>query len=72
MSFMDFDGLSYNFIRYDANGKILPTMLTEYQWSLLRAYPMQVHPQAVTWADQDLLRLQVSFAYKYWDRPNLQ
>lgn len=41
-----------------------------YQWTLLRAYPIQVHPQAVTWADQDVLRLSVTFSYRYWFRPN--
>jgi|694.fasta_scaffold140587_4 hypothetical protein len=40
-----------------------------YQWSLHRAWPMVVNPQPVTWADQDILRLEVSFAYKYWTRP---
>ena len=40
-----------------------------YQWSLYQAWPMLVNPQAVTWADQDILRLTVSFAYRYWSRP---
>jgi hypothetical protein len=40
-----------------------------YGWRLLKAWPMMVNPQQVTWADTDILRLQVSFAYKYWDRP---
>lgn len=41
-----------------------------YSWRLIRAYPILVAPQQVTWADTDVLRLQVSFTYKYWDRPN--
>lgn len=40
-----------------------------YGWTLRKAWPMLISPQQVTWADQDVLRLQVTFAYKYWDRP---
>lgn len=40
-----------------------------YSWRLNRAWPMLVSPQPVTWADQDILRLNVTFAYKWWDRP---
>lgn len=40
-----------------------------YAWSLLQAWPIQVNPQEVTWAGQDLLRLTVTFAYRYWQRP---
>lgn len=43
-----------------------------YSWRLNKAWPTLVAPQAVTWADNDVLRLQVTFAYKYWDRPTLQ
>jgi hypothetical protein len=41
-----------------------------YGWTLRKCWPTLVNPQQVTWADQDILRLQVSFAYKYWDRPD--
>lgn len=41
-----------------------------YGWTLHKAWPTLVTPQQVTWQDQDILRLQISFAYKYWDRPN--
>ena len=41
-----------------------------YKWSLLRAWPLQVYAQPVTWADQDYLRLSVTFSYRYWYRPN--
>lgn len=41
-----------------------------YQWSLLRAWPLQVYAQQVTWADQNILRLSVSFSYRYWYRPS--
>ena len=40
-----------------------------YGWTLNKAWPTLVAPQQVTWNDQDVLRLQVTFAYKYWDRP---
>jgi hypothetical protein len=40
-----------------------------YLWRLIDAWPMQVNPQQVTWADNDILRLQVTFAYTYWIRP---
>ena len=43
--------------------------LAVYGWTLNKAWPTLVNPQQVTWADQDILRLQVTFAYKYWDRP---
>ena len=42
-----------------------------YSWKLHKAWPTLVNEQAVNWAEQDILRLQVTFAYKYWDRPNL-
>ena len=40
-----------------------------YGWRLHKAWPTLVTPQQVTWADNDILRLQITFAYKYWDRP---
>lgn len=40
-----------------------------YQWNLYQAWPMLVNPQQVTWAETDILRLSVSFAYRYWSRP---
>ena len=42
-----------------------------YHWRLLRAWPLAVNAQPVNWADQDVLRLQVTFTYKNWDRPTL-
>jgi hypothetical protein len=48
----------------------LGTHVGTYGWSLRKCWPTLVNPQQVTWADQDILRLQVSFAYKYWDRPD--
>lgn len=40
-----------------------------YMWRLHEAWPMQVNPQQVTWADNDILRLNITFAYSYWSRP---
>lgn len=42
---------------------------TTYMWSLKNAWPATVNPQQVTWADNDVLRLSVSFIYQYWTRP---
>lgn len=39
-----------------------------YAWKLKKAWPTLVNPQQVTWADSDILRLQVSFAFKNWER----
>ena len=39
-----------------------------YAWTLRKAWPSLVKPQAVTWMDTDFLFLQVEFTYKYWDR----
>lgn len=44
-------------------------MTPVYQWTLLKAWPIQVNPQPVTWADQDILRLSVTFSYQKWFRP---
>lgn len=41
-----------------------------YGWTLNKSWPTLVAPQQVTWNDQDVLRLQVTFTYKYWDRPD--
>lgn len=40
-----------------------------YLWECHQAYPISVNEQAVTWADNDVLRLQVTFTYRYWNRP---
>lgn len=40
-----------------------------YLWELQQAWPFQVNPQPVTWADNDVLRLNITFTYRYWKRP---
>lgn len=40
-----------------------------YQWTLHEAWPIQISEQQVTWADDNILRLSVTFTYKYWTRP---
>jgi hypothetical protein len=35
-------------------------------FTLQNAFPSQVSPQAVTWADAEVLRLGVSFSYEFW------
>lgn len=42
-----------------------------YGWTLHKAWPTLVNPQQVSWADNDILRLQITFSYKYWDRPQV-
>lgn len=39
-----------------------------YNWSLIDAWPILLNPQPVTWADTDVQRLTVGFAYRYWTR----
>ena len=46
--------------------KYLPQPI--YAWKIKKAWPMMVNPQLVTWADSDILRLQVTFAFKNWER----
>ena len=50
----------------DGNNSSSPSLL--YGWKLLNAWPTLVTPQQVSWADSDILRLQVTFAYKRWVR----
>lgn len=42
-----------------------------YQFSLHSAYPLLVNPQAVSWADDQFLRLGISFAYSWWTRKGI-
>lgn len=58
----------YQIAEYGAEGTSKP--FATYGWTLNKAWPTLVAPQQVTWNDQDVLRLQVTFAYKYWDRPD--
>jgi len=39
-----------------------------YGWTLRRAWPVLVAPTEVSWQDQDIIRLQVTFSYRFWDR----
>ena len=61
----------FQYTEYGSNsGRGVPNI--SYHWRLNKAWPTLINDQAVNWADQEYLRLQVTFAYKYWDRPNLQ
>lgn len=53
----------------DPNGSAPTAPKATYMWSLRNAWPATVNPQPVTWADNDVLRLSVSFIYQYWVRP---
>lgn len=39
-----------------------------YAITLLEAYPLQISPQPVTWADDNFQRLAVTFTYSKWGR----
>lgn len=41
-----------------------------YRITLFNAYPMLVNPQPMTWADDQFLRLSVTFTYHKWKREN--
>lgn len=43
----------------------------QYYFTLLDAYPILVNTQALTWADDQFLRLGVTFTYSWWTRPGL-
>ena len=61
----------FQYTEYGSNsGRGVPNI--SYHWRLNKAWPILINDQTVNWADQEYLRLQVTFAYKYWDRPNLQ
>jgi hypothetical protein len=41
----------------------------EYLYIIEDAYPVLVNPQPITWADDQFLRLGVTFTYRGWRRP---
>lgn len=43
--------------------------LAQYYFSIEDAYPVLVNAQPVTWADDQFLRLGVTFTYRNWRRP---
>lgn len=64
----------YQYAEWGTVGQNRPPFVPQitYNWRLNKAWPTLIGEQGVTWVDQEYLRLQVTFAYKYWDRPNLQ
>lgn len=42
--------------------------MATYKFSIIDAYPVLVNAQPVTWADDQFLRLGVTFTYRYWTR----
>lgn len=40
----------------------------EYMHTLIDAYPILVNPQPISWADDQFLRLTVTFTYSWWVR----
>jgi hypothetical protein len=39
-----------------------------YAWKMKKCWPVLVAPQQVSWAENEVLRLQVSFAFKNWEK----
>ena len=48
------------------------TNTVSYYYSLLGAYPVLVNTQQLTWADDQFLRLGVTFTYNKWARPGME
>lgn len=44
---------------------------TSYMITLVEAYPIQISPQPVTWADDNFQRLAVTFTYSKWYRSQI-
>lgn len=54
----------------EAKDKNDSAMKPVYQWTLLKAWPVLINPQNVTWSDSgDIIRLGVRFSYQHWYRP---
>lgn len=64
----------YQYAEWGTVGQSRPPFTPQitYNWRLNKAWPTLIGEQGVNWVDQEYLRLQVTFAYKYWDRPNIQ
>ena len=64
----------YQYSDYDKNntGNGQPRIdggpTAEYMFSLNDAYPILVNPQPVSWADDQFMRLGVTFTYTWWTR----
>jgi hypothetical protein len=58
----------FQFADWSDNDDEVPTV--KYSWTLHDAWPMNVMPQPVNWADPGLLKLSVAFSYHHWTREN--
>lgn len=47
-------------LQYAPNGTLV------YKMTLIEAYPVQVNSMPVNWGSEEIHKLNVSFAYKYW------
>jgi len=45
-----------------------PNYKAVYSYTLIDAYPLLVNPQPVTWAEDQFLRLGITFTYHWWYR----
>lgn len=60
----------YQYSDFDRDDLGGPT--AEYMFSLHDAYPILVNPQPVSWADDQFMRLGVTFTYSWWTRKNIE
>lgn len=60
----------YQYSDFDRDDSGGPT--AEYMFSLHDAYPILVSPQPVSWADDQFMRLGVTFTYSWWTRKDIE
>ena len=58
----------FHYTDVDENDEGVPT--PKYNITLKDAYPLLINPQAMTWGDDQFLRLSVTFTYTKWIRRN--
>lgn len=58
----------FQLANYSADGAS-ENPVVEYAFTLHDAWPTRVNPQPITWADDQFLRLGMTFTYKWWTRP---
>ena len=66
----DYADSSYGGFNRNQNVDINPPA-AKYSHTLLHAYPVLINPQQITWADDQFLRLGVTFTYHWWTRVSL-
>jgi hypothetical protein len=62
----------YEIDRPNPTEEYRPGPTAEYMFSLHDAYPILVNPQPVSWADDQFMRLGVTFTYSWWTRNHIE